>query len=327
VATQARGSGPGTATIAAFAGVVLFGGANAIAVRQTVQELAPFWSASVRFVAAGLILAAVVLATRRHFPRGASLLGATAYGVVGFAGFYAFLYPGLREAPADTAGVLLALTPLFTFGLAIAHRQERFHAQGLAGALIALAGVGLIFADQLGAHVPIGSLVLIVLGVVCVAESAVIVRWIPRSDPFATNAVAMLSGAILLLGLSVVTGEPRRVPTEGTTWVALGYLVVLGSVVLFSLFVFTLQRWRASAVSYTTLLMPVVTVSLAAILTGEKVSSWFAIGGVVILAGVYVGAFLRIRPHRSSATSAPECLPIDASGEPSAGEAPAGEAA
>jgi drug/metabolite transporter (DMT)-like permease len=315
------------AIIAAFAGVVLFGGANAVAVRQTVHELAPFWSASIRFLAAGLILAAIVLATGRHFPRRASLLGAVAYGTVGFAGFYAFLYPGLREATADTAGVLLALTPLFTFGLAIAHRQERFHPQGLAGALIALAGVGLIFADQVSANVSIGSLVLIVLGVVCVAESAVIVRWIPRSDPFATNAVAMLTGAILLLGLSVVTGEPRRVPTEAATWLALGYLVVLGSVALFSLFVFALQRWRASAVSYTTLLMPVVTVSLAALLTGEKVSPWFAVGGVVILAGVYVGAFLRIRPHRSSASSAPECLPIDACAQAAAGEAAAGEAA
>ena len=320
VTTGARDSGPGVAIIAAFAGVVLFGGANAIAVRQTVHELAPFWSASIRFMAAGLILAAVVVATRRRFPTGASLLGAIGYGIVGFAGFYAFLYPGLREAPADTAGVLLALTPLFTFVLAIAHRQERFHFRGLAGALIALAGVGLIFADQVGAHVPIGSLVLIVLGVVCVAESAVIVRWIPRSDPFATNAVAMLSGAILLLGLSVLTGEPKRVPAEAATWLALGYLVVFGSVVLFSLFVFALQRWRASAVSYTTLLMPVVTVSLAAILTGEKVSSWFAIGGVVILAGVHVGAFLK-RPQRSSASSAPECLPIDASTEVAAGEA------
>jgi drug/metabolite transporter (DMT)-like permease len=299
------------ATIAAFAAVVLFGGTNAIAVRQTVMELAPFWSAAVRFLAAGLILAVIVLATGRRFPGGRSLIGALAYGVVAFAAFYAFLYPGLREAPADAAAVLLALTPLFTFVLAVAHRQERFHLQGLLGALVALGGVALVFADQLGAQVPLGSLVLIVLGVVCVAESAVIVRWIPRSDPFATNAVAMLTGGTLLMVLSAVSGEPRLMPAQATTWLALAYLVVFGSIVLFSLFVFVLQRWTASAVSYTTLLMPLVTVSLAAVLTGEKISSWFAVGGVVILVGVYVGAFLKV-PHRSSASSAPECLPIDA---------------
>jgi drug/metabolite transporter (DMT)-like permease len=301
----------GSATVAAFAGVVLFGGANAIAVRQTVMELAPFWSAAVRFLAAGLILCAIVLATGRRFPRGRSLAGALAYGVVAFAAFYAFLYPGLREAPADAAGVLLALTPLFTFGLAVAQRQERFRLQGLLGALVALGGIGLVFADQLGAHVPLGSLVLIVLGVACVAESAVIVRWIPRSDPFATNAVAMLTGGVLLLALSAMSGEARVIPTQTATWLALAYLVVFGSTVLFSLFVYVLQRWTASAVSYTTLLMPLVTVSLAALLTGEKISSWFAAGGAVILIGVYVGAFLTV-PHRTSASSAPECLPIDA---------------
>ena len=95
---------------------------------------------------------------------------------------------------------------------------------------------------------------------------------------------------------------------------ALAYLVVFGSTVLFSLFVYVLQRWTASAVSYTTLLMPLVTVSLAALLTGEKISSWFAAGGGVILIGVYVGAFLVV-PRRSSASSAPECLPIDAEAE------------
>ena len=292
--------------------MVLLGGGNAIAVRQTVLELAPFSSAALRFLAAGLILLAVVLATGRRLPRGRSLLGGIAYGAVGFAGAFGLVYPGLREAPAGTAAVLIALTPLFTFGLAIAHRQERFQAQGLLGALIALAGVGVIFADQVSAQVPIGSLVLIVLGAACIAESGIIVKWIPRSDPFATNAVAMLSGGLLLLGLSLATGEQQMLPTQPGTWLALGYLVVGGSVALFTLFVFALQRWRASAVSYTTLLMPLVSVTVATVVTHERFSPSFLLGGVIMLAGVYVGAFLRIRPGRTSASSLPECLPIDA---------------
>jgi hypothetical protein len=61
--------------------------------------------------------------------------------------------------------------------------------------------------------------------------------------------------------------------------------------------------------------MPLVTVSLAAVLTGERITPPFVLGGAVILGGVYVGAFLKIRPLRSSATSLPECLPIDACAE------------
>jgi len=306
------GSRPDSATLLAFGGVVLFGGANAIGVKLTVQELAPFWGAAMRFAAAGVLMLLLVVLTRRPRPRGRSLGGAALYGVVGFAASYGFAYIGLHDVPAGTAMVLIALTPLFTFGLAIAHGQERFHVQGLVGGLIAVTGVAIVFIDQVSADVPAVSLALILLAAVAIAESGVIVKSIPRSDPFATNAVAMLTGAVLLLILSLAAGEPWVLPTQAATWAAVGYLVLFGSVLMFALFVFTLQRWTASAVSYVTLLMPLVTVVLAAVLTGERITPSFLLGGAVILGGVYVGAFLKGRPVRSSASSLPECLPIDA---------------
>ena len=307
---------PNSTTLLAFAGVVLLGGANAIAVKLTVEELAPFWGAAIRFAVAGLLMLLLALAMRRPLPRGGrSLGGAALYGVVGFAVSYGFAYVGLRDVPAGTAMVLIALTPLCTFGLAIAHRQERFHVQGLVGALIAVVGIGVVFVDQLSADVPFASLVFVLLAAVAIAESAVILKGVPRSDPFATNAVAMLTGGGLLLIGSLVAGERLELPTQAATWAAVGYLVLLGSVVMFGLFVFTLQRWTASAVSYVTLLMPLVTVVLAAVLTDEQITPSFALGGAVILGGVYVGAFLNGRPRRSSASSLPECLPIDACAE------------
>lgn len=311
----ASGVRPDRVTLLAFFALVLIGGANAIAVKQTVQELAPFWGAAMRFAAAGALMLLVVVATRRHLPRGRSLWGAAAYGMIGFAASNALAYAALREVPAGTAMVLIAMTPLFTFGLAIAHRQERFHVQGLVGALIAVVGIGIVFVDQLSAEVPLFSLLLILLAALGVAESGVIIKWIPRSDPFATNAVAMLTGTLLLFVLSLVAGEPWELPTQAATWAAITYVVVLGSVALFALYVFTLQRWTASAVSYMTLLMPLVTVTVAAVLTGERITPSFLVGGAVILGGVYVGAFLKIRPARSSASSLPECLPIDACAE------------
>jgi O-acetylserine/cysteine efflux transporter len=308
-------AGPSQATLLAFAGVVLFGGANAIAVKLTVAELAPFWGAAMRFLAAGALMLLVVVLTRRALPRGRSLGGAALYGLVGFAASYGFAYVGIRDVPAGTVMVLIALTPLLTFGLAIAHRQERFHLQGLLGALIAVVGIGVVFVDQLSAEVPLVALLLVLFAAVAIAESVVIVKAIPRSDPFATNAVAMLTGGALLFVLSLVAGEPLGLPRQAETWAAVGYLVLVGSVVMFALFVFTLQRWTASAVSYVTLLMPLVTVTLAAVLTSERITPSFALGGAVILGGVYVGAFMKGRPARSSATSLPECLPIDASGQ------------
>jgi drug/metabolite transporter (DMT)-like permease len=302
---------PDRLTLLAFAGVVLFGGVNAIAVKKGVEELAPFWSAGLRFVVAGMLLVAIVFVARRPFPRGRGFTGAILYGVVAFAGSYALIYSAVRDVPAGTTMVLIALVPLFTFGLAILQRQERFHVQGLIGALIALGGVAVIVADQLGAAVPIGSLLLILAGVVFIAEGGVILKSVPRSDPFATNAVAMLAGAAILAGVSMVAGEAWAIPTEPATWASLTYLVLFGSIGLFGLYLFALRRWTASAVSYTTLLMPLVTLPLAALLISEEVSASFLAGGAIALAGVYVGAFLRVQP-RVPAASLPECLPMDA---------------
>lgn len=299
-------------TVLAFAMVVLLGGLNGIAAKQIVRELEPFWSGVIRFAIAGLIMLAIAVATRRTLPRGRSLVGAVAYGTFGFALTFGLILTGLRDTPISTAVVFLALTPLMTFGLAIAHGQERFRLQGLVGALVALAGVALIFADQLAADIPLGSLVLLLLGVLSLAETGVIVKLIPRSDPVGTNAVGMLTGCVLLLALSLVTAEPRGLPSEPVTWAALAYVATLGSVVLFGLVVYTLERWTASAVSYSDLLIPLVTIAIATLLIGERFTPWFLLGGGVVLAGVYVGSFLHL-PQRRTPASVPECLPLEES--------------
>src|SRR5712692_2416076 len=121
----------------AFAAAVLAGGVNAIAIRQMVLELPPLWASAARFLVGGLILAALAILLHRSFPRGRSLWGAMLYGAVGFAASFGPISSGMRFVPGATGSVLIAITPLLTFGLAIAQRQERFRAQGLVGALVA----------------------------------------------------------------------------------------------------------------------------------------------------------------------------------------------
>ena len=237
-----------------------------------------------------------MLGTRRQFPSGRSLIGAVAYGLTAFAASFGFAYSALREVPAGTATVFLALVPLFTFGLAIVLGQERFRVEGLVGALIAIGGLTIVVADQLSAAVPIGSMALMLVASVCIAASGVMLKSVPRSDPFGTNGVAMLAGGMVLLVVSGFAGERWAIPVADQTWLSL-------------------KRWTASAMSYVTLLMPLVTVPVAAWLLAERVSPLFVVGGLVALGGVYVGAF-RTRPGRTSQTALPECLPIDACAEP-----------
>jgi drug/metabolite transporter (DMT)-like permease len=280
-------------TLQAFGALVLVAGVNAVAVRASNAELAPFWGAALRLIGAGGIFWVLVLARRSSLPRGRALVGPIVYGALGFALSYAFIYFGLKEAHAGAAQVMLALVPLLTMLLAVAQRQERFSARGLAGAVVAAGGIAIIVGDQLGGSTPLVSLLALLIGAAVIAETGIVVKWFPRTDPMVMNAVGMTVGVALLLPLSLFSGEAWALPARVDTWLALGYLVTLGSVVVFTLALRVLRAWSASTASYQFLLMPLVTIAVAAAIVGELPSAAFLVGGAVVVLGVYIGAFSR----------------------------------
>ena len=278
-------------TLLVFLVAVLIGGSNFVAVRFSNAELEPFWGAGLRFSLAAALLLVASLVFRLGLPAGRpALTGAVVYGTLGFGASYAFMYRALIEAPAALAAIFIALVPLLTLLLAIAHGLERFNWRGLAGALVAVAGVFVVFADRAGGAVGIGSLLALLAAALCIAESAVAAKRYPRAHPVAYNAVAMVPGALLLLALSLIAGESWALPSQNATWVALAYLVVLGSTALFVAFLFVLGRWTASATSYATVLFPIVAAVVGALVAGEAISTGLVAGGTLVVAGVYVGA-------------------------------------
>jgi drug/metabolite transporter (DMT)-like permease len=295
-------------TVLAFAAIVVLGGGNGVAVRFSNRELAPWWGAALRFGLAAAILFAAVVVWRISLPRGRALAGSILYGLLGFAGAFGFIYWGLVRTPAGLGQIILALVPLLTLLFAVLQGLERFRWQNLIGGLVAITGVVVVFGQQLGAAVPAISMLAIVLAAACMAESNVVVKRFPKCHPIAQNAVAMGVGAVVLLGLSVVGGEPRVLPGQGQTWAAIAYVSVIGSVVVFSLFVYVIARWSASAMSYVMLLMPLVTVALAARLQGDVVTVPYIVGGALVLGGVYVGAFAPALPRRIPQLPLPERL-------------------
>ncbi len=288
-----NGRAPHAPTLAAFMATVVFGGANAIAVRISLRELTPFWGAAFRFALATVILGVVVIALRRPWPSRRHLVGIVLYGFFNFGFTYVFLYTGLRDAPAGTAAVITALVPLLTLVLAVVQRIERFRPTGLLGALIAATGVGLIFGNQVSLQVPPTALLSLVAAAACIAETGVLVKRFPPGDPLTATAIAIPIGAAFLAVLSIVAGEPWVVPSRLETWISVGYLVVFGSIVIFSLTLYILSHWTASANSYAFLLSPLLTVVLAAFILGEGVQPAFILGGAMVLVGVYVAVLFR----------------------------------
>jgi drug/metabolite transporter (DMT)-like permease len=286
---------PDRTTLAAFVGAAIIGGSNFVAVRFSNEELDPMFGAAFRFALATILLLGIMALTGRQLPRGRAAAGAVIYGLLGFGLSYALLYIALVELPAGASSLILAVTPLFTLLLAVAHRQETLSMRGLIGAALAVVGIAVLSGGSIGSEFPLTYLLAAVLGAVCIAESSVIVKGFPRTDPITTNAVGMAAGTMLLGIASLVFGEQWRLPQTTRTWLVLAWLVVVGSVGLFILFLFVIARWTASATVYALTLMPVVAVTLGALLADEQVTIALLAGGVLVLVAVYIGAISRGR--------------------------------
>jgi drug/metabolite transporter (DMT)-like permease len=280
---------PDPLTLAAFMFAAVLAGGNAVAVRLGLSELPPFWGAAIRFLAAAAILLAAVPMLRLQLPRGRGLIGVLLFGILNFGLFYMFLYWALQEVTAATAMVTLAIVPLLTLILTVVQRVERFRLRGLIGALMAALGIGIVFGERIGA-VSALSLAALIGGALCAAEVGVVIKRFPRVHPVVENGVGMAVGGVLLLALSVTVGEPWVWPATPAVQVSFVYLVLLGSIGLFLLYLFVLGRWTASAASYILLLAPLAAAVLGWLVLGETVSMALLIGGVLAIAGVYVGA-------------------------------------
>lgn len=278
---------PPGVVLAAFVALVFIGGTNFVAVRFSTFQLPPLWGAASRFTAATVILVVMGLVLRAPFPRGRAFVGAALYGLLGFGVFYTLAYLALVDAPAGVGAVVLAMAPLATFLLAIVQRQERFRWLGLVGGLVALAGVGVMVGAP---EVPLGSLLALVGAAVAAGQAGVIAKWFPKAHPVTMNAVGMGTGSILLIALSLLRNERWILPEGVATWAVQIYLITLGSVGLFVLYLFVLKRWTASRTAFAFVLFPVVAVTLGAWLLGDALTVSLAIGAVVVLAGVYIGA-------------------------------------
>ena len=283
---------PARLTLAAFVISTILGGGNAIAVRFSNVELPPFFGAAIRFAIASLLLFLFVFYRRLPLPKGRALMGVLIFGALQFGISYALIYWSLLEVPAGLFQVILALTPLLTFFLAVLHRQESFQWQTLFGGILAVTGIAIIFRNSLSTDVPLLSLLAIVLAAACFAEAIVLFKTFPKAHPVTTNAIAMGMGAFILFIGSWIADETLVIPRLPETWMAVSYLVLFGSIGAFVLGLYVLSRWTASAGSYLLVLMPIVTVVLSSWITHEEVTSALLLGGLFVLIGVYIGALM-----------------------------------
>lgn len=283
-------------THAAFVATVFIGGANFVAVSYSNMELPPLFGAALRFALAAAILLVLIRVRGLPLARGRVARGAALYGLLGFGASYALLYYSLMGLAAGKAAVIVAAAPLATLFVAVLLGQERPSGRGVAGGVLAVMGIGVLSAGTLGGGMSPSYVIAAILGTFAIAGSSVVARARRDVHPLSMNAIGMTVGTTFLVAGSLVLGEPWSVPRGSATVLAVGWLVVLGSVGMFQLFLYVIKRWSASATVYSVAAMPVVAVLLGAVLLDQPVTLEVVAGGALVLAAVYLGAMAGEEP-------------------------------
>lgn len=291
---------PDYRTYTAFVGAVIIGGANFIAVSISNHELPPLFGATFRFGLAALVFILIARVGRVALPDGRSAAGAVIYGILGFGAAYALLYYSLVGLAAGTAAVILAAVPLFTHLIAVLLGQEVLSTRGIVGGVLAIAGIVILSLGALGGELSSSYLIAAVLATGVVAASGVVAKALPDVHPVNMNAIGMATGTILLAISSLLFGEVWTLPRQPQTLAAVGWLVVLGSVGLFQLFLYVIKRWTASATVYAVAGMPLVAVVLGAVMLDQPITFEVVAGGALVLTAVYVGAISGARAGRQA---------------------------
>lgn len=250
----------------------------------------PFLSAALRFTVAALILgAAMAFGLGKPRPRRRAAAWIALAGLLN-AGGYALVYRAEQDIAGGIAAVLYGTMPLVTAAIAAITRTERPRASTIAGALVGLAGIAVIFWDRMTVSAGQGAGVLLVLGsVVCASTFSVILkRHAGASNTFANTAVFFPTTAAGLWVLSVTLERqpvPLPLPFEATA--ALLYLAIPGSVVTFGAYFYLVRHVRLATVTTLVLLEPVVALFVDALFEHRAAASAFTYAGAAItLSGV-----------------------------------------
>jgi drug/metabolite transporter (DMT)-like permease len=217
---------------------------------------------------------------------------------------------GLVATPASRFQILMSTVPLITIFLSALHGVEAISLRGIVGSLLAVGGIVVTAGGASSMELSFPHVIAIILGAVCIAEAGVLIKKFPPNPPVMTNAIGLTVGSLILAGASLAKGEPWVFPTQAITWGAFLYLVIFVTVIAFLMYMFVLGKWSASRTSFGFVLVPLVTIVVAATIAGEEITVNFLAGAGLVLAGVLVGVLL---PLKKTATPIEECK--DSSGQ------------
>ena len=287
----------------AFGLVYLLWGSTYLGIRIVVEHIPPSVMGASRFLLAGLpMLGWCALRGRRIALTSDDFWRVLAIGVLLLTGGNVVVAWAEQYVPSGLAALIVAVVPIWVAVIeSILPRGERLAGRGLAGLGLGIAGLGVLMWPRLNAggaagHMQIlGALGLVFCSLSWAAGSILSRRSQLRIDTFAATAWELTLAGVVNLGIVLALGDHHRVvwTTRGVS--AIFYLVIFGSWIGFTAYIWLLEHVPTPKVATYAYVNPVVAVFLGWLVLHESVDIYIAAGTAVIIAGVALVNSSKIR--------------------------------
>ena len=283
-------------TLLAFAIIYFVWGSTFLAIRVGVREVPPFLLAAMRFFIAGLTLYGWMIARGEQPPTGRQWMSAFVLAVFNFVLDYGMLFWAEERVPSGIAAVMMATIPVFMALSEIVFLRTQRLTPRLALALaVGIAGVAVLMSHSLSlGGEPIeakGAAALMVAAMSWAVASALMRKLDLPSSKVMSSGAQMLAGGILLALTSAGLLEFRNFRPSTVSrdaWLALVYLIVAGSIVAFTAYVWLIHHESPTKVGTYAYVNPVVAVLVGYFLGGETLGLRTILGTLFVLISVVV---------------------------------------
>ncbi len=276
-----------------WATICIVWGTTYLAIRVSLETVPPGLGAGLRWLIAGTLVALGHLATRRRLPPVSEWPGLALIGVLFIVSGNGLVVWAEQWVPSGLTAVLLATTPFWMVGMELLLPQgERPTLRTWAGLLVGFAGIVLLVWPEMTAGGASGTNFLfgvLALQGACITWSAgsAYSRWRHRErSTLGGAAMQMIFGGLILTGIGTFAGEWPRLAFSARSALAFGYLVVIGSIVAYSSYLYTLKHLPVSTISLYSYINPLIAMVLGTLILSEPFGLRTGGASAIVLAGV-----------------------------------------
>jgi drug/metabolite transporter (DMT)-like permease len=258
---------------------------------MALESFSPLALIGFRFTTSGAILLLAAILGGAHVPRGRELWVSTFTGLLTCGIGTGSLAYAEDRIPSSLAALIIAFSPFWMVGIeALMPGGERLRRSTVAGLLVGSVGAGLLVSsgvarESVGGATTVAFIMLQIGSVSWAFGSIYQRRQTTRAHPIITGAIQQLSAGLVFLALTLVI--PARPIMPGFRGIAaLGYLVVFGSIIGYSAYIYAMSHLRVAVVSIYSYVNPVVAVALGWLFYREPFGPREALATAIIFSGV-----------------------------------------